>query len=690
MKPQYFKISIILSAIAVIFVIRLAYLQLFTDRYALNAANTSIKIDYIIPQRGVIFDRNGKILVGNQPTYEISYTKVLMRADFDTIEFCSLIGISKQDFISRIKKIDAEINAKKYTKLAPAPFLKNLSREDVARIQEIIFKYPAFSIIQRPQRQYEISTSGNLLGYTSEVNQGEIKKDSLYYLPGDLIGKKGVEKSYEKILRGEKGMKYIQKDIKLRDVGPYKNGELDKDEITGKDVTLTIDYDLQRMAEEMLVNKHGAIVAIDPSNGEILVLATGPDVDPNLFSGPEKSKNLYRLNKDTIYENKPMYDRSVQAAYPPGSTFKLLTALAGMQMGVMDEKTVFPCGGGFYYRGLRIKGHGGADPLIPAIQVSSNCYFSHAFIAIMNKYPGDPGRGVDEWKKIMESFGLNNFMNNDLASGVRGFIPDGEFYKKRSDGKKDWTKYYTMNGSIYNGMGQGAVSLTPLQMANFVAAIANEGWFYTPHIVKSIDGKPNPDPRFKKKKYTLVQNKKYYQFVKKGMERVVLAGTAKALKSQDFTQLAKTGTAQVPQGKDNSIYVMMAPADKPKIVVAAVMEHAGFGATWAGPACTVIAEKYLTGELKREHLYKKLVNSSFMPEYRRQWIIDLKRKGLYKEPSKDSINLSKIEDSLNIVKDEKLRAELMRRRDSLKLKILKSTPQITPTKPKVTPKPVKQ
>jgi penicillin-binding protein 2 len=247
------------------------------------------------------------------------------------------------------------------------------------------------------------------LGYTSEVNEREIKKDSAYYLPGDFIGKTGVEKAYEKELRGVKGMKYIQKDIKLRNVGPYKNGSLDKDVITGKDITLTIDYDLQRIAEEMLVNKHGAIVAIDPNNGEVLVAATGPDIDPNLFTGPNKSKNLYALSKDTIYENKPTFDRSLQAAYPPGSTFKLLTALSAMQMGVMDENTIFPCGGGFNYRGLRIKGHGGADPLIPAIQVSSNCYFSYAYLAIINKYPGNPSKGVDEWKKIMSSFGVGNF-----------------------------------------------------------------------------------------------------------------------------------------------------------------------------------------------------------------------------------------------------------------------------------------
>ncbi len=664
MKSQYLKIISILAIIAVIFVARLAYLQLFTDRYALNAANTSIKTEYIIPQRGVIFDRNGKILVGNQPSYEISFTQALLKPDFDTIGFCNLMRISKSDFIKTVNDIKKQ---RYYSRLTPMTFMKNISREEIARIQEIIFKYPAFSIVSRPQRQYEVSTSGNLLGYTNEVNDGDIRKDSLYYLPGDFIGKNGVEKSYETELRGVKGINYIQKDIKLRNVGPYKNGSLDKDVITGKDITLTIDYDLQRIAEEMLVNKHGAIVALDPSNGEILVLATGPDIDPNLFTGPDKSKNLYRLQIDTLYNNRPTFDRSIQAAYPPGSTFKLLTAAAAMQMGVMDENTIYPCGRGFNYKGLRVKGHGGADPLIPAIQVSSNCHFSYAFISIMNKYPGNPTKGVNEWKKIMSSFGLGEYLNNDLAVGAPGKIPSGEFYERRS-GKKDWSDSYTMNGSIFNGMGQGDVLLTPLQLANSIVAIVNRGWFYTPHIVKSIDGKPNPDPRFKVKHKTLV-DAKHFEPIIKGMEAVVLRGTARSLKSNDFTQLAKTGTAQVPQGKDNSIFILAAPADKPKIVVAAVMEHAGFGATWAGPAATVIAEKYLTGDIKREHLYKKMVNASFMPEYKRQWVADLKRKGLYKEPNKDSIQLIGVEDSLKTITDEQIRARLLLKRNELRSKL---------------------
>lgn len=623
MKQQFIKIIIALSILVLIIIARLAYLQLITDRYEINAMNTSIKIEYTIPQRGIIFDRNNKILVGNQPSYEMSYIEKLMPKKFDTLSFCKLMNITKDDFIRNIETGKKNFKGK-YIKITPITFMKNISIEDVVRIQEVLFRYPAFNIISRPQRKYEVNTSGNLLGYTNEVNERDIKKDSLYYLPGDIIGKSGVEKAYEKVLRGEKGVKYIQKDIKLRDIGPYKNGILDKQMVSGKDINLTIDYDLQQLAEEMLVNKHGAIVALDPNNGEILTMATGPDINPNLFTGSNKSKNLYRLQMDTIYNNRPTFDRSIQAAYPPGSTFKMTTALAGMQMGVMTEKTIFPCGGGFYYRGMRIKGHGGADPLIPSLEVSSNCYFSYAYISIMNKYKGNPSKGVDEWKDIMNSFGLGVFLNNDLAVGSKGKIPSGEFYEKRSK-KKDWSADYTINGAVFNGMGQGDVLLTPIQMANMVAVIANKGWYYTPHIVKEIDGKPNNDPRFKVKHHSKV-NSKYFEPILRGMAAVVDNGTASGLKTKDFSQLAKTGTAQVPQGKDNSIFVLIAPADKPKIVVAAVMEHAGFGATWAGPACTLIAEKYITGDIKRTYLYNKLINTSFMDEYKRQWEIDMERK----------------------------------------------------------------
>lgn len=652
MKPFY-RIIIVISVIAGIFLARLAYLQLLTDRYALNAANTSIKKDYIIPQRGIIFDRNGKILVGNQPSYELSYTEALMKTDFDTLGFCNLVRITKTDFINRIKKLKSD---KYFSKLTPITFMKNLSRDDIARIQEIIFNYPAFNVVSRPQREYNVSTSGNLLGYTNEVNEFDIKKDSTYYQPGDNIGKTGVEKAYEKTLRGEKGVKYIQKDIKLRNIGPYKDGKLDQEVKPGEDITLTIDYDLQKLAEEMLVNKRGAIVALNPKTGEILCLATGPDIDPKAFTGSDKNKEISKLLKDKF--NQPMFDRSIQAGYPPGSTFKIMTALAGLQMGVITPETTFSCpGGSFVMGGVRIKGHGGNIPLVPSMAISSNCYFSHAYLNILNKYPGNPDKSINEWADIMHSFGLGQFMNNDLAVGSKGLIPDSAFYHKRFG--KTWKPLSV----VFNGMGQGDILLTPLQIANFTAATANKGWFYTPHIVKLVNGKPNPDKRFYVKHYTKV-DKKYFDVVLKGMEAVVQSGTARGLRTSEFTQMAKTGTAQVPQGKDNSIFTLIAPAENPQIVVVAVIEHAGFGATWAGPACTLIAEKYITGEVKRVGLYNKMVNSSFMPEYRRQWIEQLRKKGILNF-NKDRTKVTKMRDSLKLQLPDWKRKQMQKKVDSL-------------------------
>lgn len=658
MKNQFVKIVITLVVIAIILIARLSYLQLFTDRYALNAANTSIKIDYKIPQRGIILDRNGRTLVSNQPSYEISFSEHLMKPNFDVDGFCQLLKISKKEFFTRLKQIEKLKKEKGYSKLTPMTFMSNLDREEIARIQEVIFKYPAFTIIPRPQRKYLVETSGNLLGYTGKVSSYDLKKDSIYYRPNDFIGKTGIEKAYEKTLRGEKGIAHIQRNIKMRDIGSYKDGALDKEEVSGSDVTLTIDYELQELAENMLKNKRGAIVAIDPSNGEILTMASGPGINPQLFTGKNKIKNIYRMSKDTF--NMPTLDRSVQSTYAPGSTFKMLTALAAMQMGVMDENTIFPCGGGFNYKGVRIKGHGGATPLAPSIKVSSNCYFSYAYLAILNKYPGNPGKGIEEWKKIMESFGLNNYLNNDLAVGAKGLIPGKELYDKRYG--KNWKPIQV----VFNGMGQGDVLITPIQMANFTAAIANEGWYYTPHIVKSIDGKPNPDPRFKKKKYTLVRNKKFYKAVKEGMAGVVKGGgTASRLYTTSFSQLAKTGTSQVPYAQDNSLFILIAPAENPQIVVAAVIENAGYGGSWAGPAATVIAEKYITGEIKRTHLYNKLINASFMGEYRRKEIKRLKRRGWYVEPNKDSLLQLKYMDSLSISTNEKKKNDYKRKIDSL-------------------------
>lgn len=598
-------------------------------------------------------DRNGKILVGNTPSYELTFTQSQMEKNFDTLGFCKLVNISKADFIKKIKSIKS--NKKIYNNLVPMTFMKGLTSEDLARIQEKLFKYNAFSIVRTPERNYLVHSAGNILGYINEVNEKYIKSDSSYYMPGNLAGMTGVEKSYEKYLRGIKGIKYIQKDRRLRSIGSYKDGEYDQQMHSGKDITLSIDYDLQNLAEKLLVNKRGGIVALDPNNGEILVMASAPVIDPSVFVGRDKNKHIYALQMDSM--NKPMFDRAAQAAYPPGSTFKLINGLAALQMGVIDEKTTFICKHGFHYGNRKIGCHCGYfyTPIAmdKAIQKSCNNFFAEAYVRILNKYPGNIEKSIDEWSDIVKSFAIGEFMHNDLAVGSRGNIPDANYYNRRY-GKDKWNIYTIISNSI----GQGEVLATPLQIANYTAVIANRGFFYTPHIVKAIDGKPITDPQFTVPKQVKVE-KKYFDIVNKGMSMVVLSGTGHRIFTNTFSQEGKTGTSQNPHGKDHSIFVLIAPVDKPKIAIAVVVENGGFGATYAGPMASLLAEKYLTGTIERKSMEESIIKSDFSNEYLRQWNDYLKRTGKYvpnnlPQALKDSINKINSNKKLSLKEKQRL------------------------------------
>ncbi|WP_255490406.1 penicillin-binding transpeptidase domain-containing protein [Apibacter sp. B2966] len=643
----------VLIFLALLFIARISYLQLFTEKYKLNAANTSIKAEYQIPLRGYIMDRNSKILVGNTPSYELTFTQSQMEKNFDTLGFCKLVNISKADFIKKIKSIKS--NKKIYNNLVPMTFMKGLTSEDLARIQEKLFKYNAFSIVRTPERNYLVHSAGNILGYINEVNEKYIKSDSSYYMPGNLAGMTGVEKSYEKYLRGIKGIKYIQKDRRLRSIGSYKDGEYDQQMHSGKDITLSIDYDLQNLAEKLLVNKRGGIVALDPNNGEILVMASAPVIDPSVFVGRDKNKHIYALQMDSM--NKPMFDRAAQAAYPPGSTFKLINGLAALQMGVIDEKTTFICKHGFHYGNRKIGCHCGYfyTPIAmdKAIQKSCNNFFAEAYVRILNKYPGNIEKSIDEWSDIVKSFAVGEFMHNDLAVGSRGNIPDANYYNRRY-GKDKWNIYTIISNSI----GQGEVLATPLQIANYTAVIANRGFFYTPHIVKAIDGKPITDPQFTVPKQVKVE-KKYFDIVNKGMSMVILSGTGHRIFTNTFSQEGKTGTSQNPHGKDHSIFVLIAPVDKPKIAIAVVVENGGFGATYAGPMASLLAEKYLTGTIERKSMEESIIKSDFSNEYLRQWNDYLKRTGKYvpnnlPQALKDSINKINSNKKLSLKEKQRL------------------------------------
>lgn len=623
MKKIYLIYTFIFFIIG-LFVWRLYYLQLATDRYKLNAINTSIKQEILYPNRGDILDRNGKLLVSNTYSYELDVVPGMINESFDTLAFCQMAGIEVEEFHNRLTEIK---NEKYYHALSAYPLIKNISRENYARIQEQLYLYPSMSIIKRPERKYLVNTAGNILGYINEANDAYIKTDSTYYKPGDLVGIAGVERSYEKELRGVKGVRNYIADRLMRPVGPYKDGLYDKPAVSGKTITLTIDYELQLYAEKLLQNKRGAIVALDPKTGEILAMASAPTVDPNLYLD---SKERTALLMDSI--SLPNYDRVSQATYPPGSPFKMITALAAMQMGVITDSTTYVCKNGFRHGRLRIACHCGQyyRPIAVRLATGKSCnnYFSEAYRDIVMKYPDDYAKGVDEWKEIMTSFGLGVYLNNDLAVGSSGLIPSGQFYDNRF-GKGKWTPYQM----IFNGIGQGDITMTPLQMANTTAIMANHGHFYTPHIVKEIDGEPQDDPRFVVKKQTLVEPR-HFQAILDGMVMAFTNGTARGFATKRFTQAGKTGTAQNSQGQDHSLFTLIAPVEDPKIVVAVIVENGYWGSRWAGPMSSLIAEKYLFGDVERKAMEERMFNGNLQSEYQKQWIDYLKRRGWYVEPDK--------------------------------------------------------
>lgn len=626
MKKVYVINAVVLMIIG-LFVWRLYYLQLSTDRYKLNAINTSVKQEVLFPNRGDILDRKGKLLVSNTYSYELDVVPAMINADFDTVSFCKLAGIEVVEFKERMEQIKQE---KFFRALSPYPLVKNVSRENYARIQEQLYLYPSISIVKRPERQYLVHSAGNILGYINEANEAYIKSDSDYYQPGDLVGIAGVEKSYEKVLRGVKGVRNYIADRMMKPVGSYKDGEFDKPAKTGQSITLTIDYELQHYAEKLLQNKRGAIVAIDPKTGEILAMASAPTVDPNRFLN---STDRTALLRDTI--TMANFDRATQGTYPPGSIFKLVTSLAAQQMGVITDSTTYVCRHGFQYGRLRIACHCGQYyrpiDLKLAIAKSCNNYFSEAYRDMIAKYPEDYAKGMEEWRAIMNSMGLGVYLNNDLAVGSSGLIPSAKMYDNRY-GEGNWTPYQM----IFNGMGQGDISLTPLQMANFMSIIANHGSFYTPHIVKEIDGQPINDPRFTELKKSMIQPK-YFLPVIEGMRDAFINGTARQYRTTAFTQAGKTGTAENPHGQDHSVFSLMAPVEDPQIVVAVIVENGYWGARWAAPMASLIAEKYITDTIERTAIEKRMMTGDLSSEYEKQWITYLKRKGWYVEPEiKDS------------------------------------------------------
>ena len=591
---------------AIIILVKLFYLQIIDDELKIKADNNAIKIEYDFPERGYVYDRNGKLLVANQPSYDIMVIPREMK-NLDTLEFCNLLNVDKTYFDKKVKK------AIVYSRMLPSVFLPQLTKSEFAAFQEKIRKFKGFFIQKRYLRDYQTKNAANVFAYIAQVNDAIINKNS-YYKSGDLIGKQGIEQEYEEVLRGIKGVKYYQKDRFNRIIGSYKDGKYDTIPIQGKDLTLTLDVDLQQYGEELMVNKRGGIVAIEPKTGEILALISAPTYDPALLVGKDRSKNYTDLYNDI---GKPLYDRALLAEYPPGSPFKILTGLIGLQEEVIDENTGFLCRHGFSYgRGAFMKCHdSGISVLHNGIYRSCNTYFANVFKRTIDKYK-DPSYSVDNWRRHVTSFGLGGFLGNDMPTGRPGRVPSSKLYQKFYP-NGGWRS----NTIISNSIGQGEIDVTPIQLANMMAAIANEGYYYTPHIVKKIkDFKI--DKKFTTRNQTTV-DKQYFKPVIEGLYDVYNVGTASTLKVKDLAICGKTGTAENfmkidgkrVQLQDHSIFVAFAPKDNPKIAIAVMVENGYWGNRWAGPIATLMIEKYLKGEVSRTDLEKKMLNGSLQAEY---------------------------------------------------------------------------
>ena len=591
----------------ILLILRLFYLQVINDSFKLKSDNNAIKIQYDYPERGYIYDRNGVLLVANQPSYDIMVIPRELK-NIDTLEFCKLLNIPKSEYIRIIK------NSKVYSPRLPSVFLPQLNKLEFAAFQEKIRKFEGFYIQKRSLRDYQVNFGANIFGFITQANERTIEKNP-YYNSGDLLGKQGVEESYETILRGIKGVKYIQKDKYNREIGSYKEGEFDTIAVQGEDINLTIDAELQKYGEELMNNKRGGIVAIEPKTGEILALVTAPSYDPAILVGRQRSRNYTRLYRDSIA--KPLYDRGLLAEYPPGSPFKILTGLIGLQEGVINEQTTYICHHGFSYApGRFMKCHGsGPHQLHNGIYNSCNTYFANVYLRIIGKYVSAP-YAVDVWSKHVKSFGLGQFMGYDLPTGRKGKVPTSKTYKKIYP---DWK--WSGKTIISNSIGQGEVLMTPIQLANMMATVANQGYYYTPHIIKKIKGE-KIDQKFKKKHVSTI-DKKHFAPMISGLFDVYNFGTASALRVEGIDICGKTGTAENfakiggkrTKLEDHSIFVAFAPKDNPKIAIAILVENGGFGATIAGPIASLMIEKYLRNKITRTDLEKRILEKSLQDRY---------------------------------------------------------------------------
>tara|TARA_B100000927_G_scaffold266957_1_gene240748 strand:+ start:719 stop:2542 length:1824 start_codon:yes stop_codon:yes gene_type:complete len=584
--------------IGLIFIVRLFSIQVIDDTYKTSSENNVIRKQIEYPGRGLIYDRNKTLLVYNEASYDLMVTPREAK-NIDTTLLCKILNIDTIEVKKRL------IKCKKYSSYKSSVFMKQISTETYASLSEKMFQLPGFYVQSRTVRKYPKKIGAHILGYVGEVNNQIIKRNK-YYKKGDYIGVTGVEKAYEEKIRGTKGIQLLLKDVHNNIKGSFQKGQFDIPSVKGKDITTTIDVKIQEYGEKLMIGKRGSIVAIEPTSGEILCLISSPSYDPNLLVGRKRNKNYKLLNEDSI--NKPLFNRAVLAQYPPGSTFKLLNALVALEEKTINQNINFYCNKGFDFgvenRKMGCHLHRSPLNLEEAISASCNTYFCYLYKGFMEKN-NNIYKQYNKWHDHISSFGLGNWLNNDLPTGRKGFVPKTSYYDKMY--KKGGWKALT---NISLAVGQDALLITPIQMANMTAAIANRGFYYTPHIIKKIEDDTIAS-RFKQQKNTSIKPKNF-EIVINGMKNAIEdneIGTSNNIKIKDITVCGKTGTAENPHGEDHSIFIAFAPEKEPKIAIAVYIENGGWGSTWAAPIASLVIEKYLNNKISRPKLEEEIMTN---------------------------------------------------------------------------------
>lgn len=604
LEKRRFVIAGLIIVISVLYIVRLFNLQVADETFKKNADSNAFLRKTIYPSRGMIYDRKGRLIVFNQPAYDVMVIPKEIH-DLDSLDLCSTLQITLPELRKKFEEMRDTRRNPGYSSFTQQVLIRHLSLEDYGRLQEKLYRFPGFFIQKKTLRKYNSTSGANILGNIREVNQNDIDNDP-YYRAGDYTGDLGIEKSYETYLRGKKGQEILIRDAHGRIQGRFENGARDVAPVSGKDLTLSIDYNLQEYGEKLMQGKIGAIVAIEPATGEILALVSSPGYDPSLLIGRDRGKN-YRELVNNRY--KPLFDRAIMAAYPPGSQFKPTQGLIFLQEDMVGLGTMFPCHRGYINGRLKVGCHGHESPisLKPAIRTSCNAYFCWGFKTMIDKRSkyGTPAKAFEIWKNYLVEMGFGYKLGVDLPGESRGFIPNSKFYNKVY-GENRWSA----NTVISVAIGQGEILATPLQIANLSATIANRGWYYTPHVVRRIGGTKLPAQYTTR--HTPHINKNYYQDIAEGMRMAVVGGTCRQAQFGDIEVCGKTGTAQNPHGRDHSAFMGFAPMNNPKIAICVYVENAGFGATFGVPIGGLMMEKYLTGQISphRQYIENRMLESN--------------------------------------------------------------------------------